>query len=81
MLGFWIALAAFVAGVLGAMAYYALKARAQTRPSRPVETTNPLPHQQDLPRPLAGRTQGGDGHPRPDTELRVRTERAGRQAR
>jgi hypothetical protein len=41
MLGFWIALWLVVAGVLGTMAYYALKVRQQRRPSPRVEGMYP----------------------------------------
>jgi hypothetical protein len=69
MLGFWIALCVVVAGVLCAMAFYALKAWRQSQPSSPTELMNRLP-----PPSLDGH---GKGHP----DRRVRTTRAGRRAR
>jgi hypothetical protein len=73
MMGFWIAVAVSVAGVLGAMCYYAVKARLQARPSRDVETMNARPRrveqQVEMPRPLGHHTHAPDGLPR---ELDVR---------
>jgi len=69
MLSFWIAVAGAVAAVVGAMAYYALKARAHARPSRGVEVTSlppqPVERLVEMPRPL-----GRDTRDTPDTDTR-----------
>jgi hypothetical protein len=66
MMGFWIAVAVSVAGVLGAMCYYAVKARLQAHPARDAATMNPRPpraeREVEMPRPL-GHTRGPDGRP------------------
>jgi hypothetical protein len=61
MLGFWIALAAAVAGVLGALVFYAAKVGHR---SRPVETMNPRPPRLDSPRRPERHMRGVNGHPR-----------------
>jgi hypothetical protein len=67
MLGFWIALCVVVAGVLGAMTYYALKAWNQGRPSPRPEAMNPR--------------RSLNGHGKRPADPKVRTTRADRRAR